>query len=248
MVSHNEILPLMSASTPEDHSTEDHPPEDHGRLDAAIDAEPMAATAEDLGSEVESACESREILPFFHAALGPWPKLSVHKTRIDRQAFEERSLGRQADRREAIVTKLQLQLDANREAGSNPIYAGFEFVPTDETPSVDEAPYVGTFLPLEVAARFPELLLNTTITYDDIYCRDVLAGGTRIVVSPGVFRTLRRNWYRELLESAAACSRNLLALATGRRHDLASSQGQSPRQSECFSAGDFRTGQRRGSW
>ncbi len=192
-------------------------PEDFRRIGEVVDLHRIVSDPEGAGEEAESDAAGQTTLAFFRGVQGLAPDETDHEIRIDRQETEDEDqlLETHADRLKAVVTDVRMQLNVNRESGSSPIYAGFEFVPTNQTPSADESAYVGAFLPLGVAAKFPELLLSTTITFDEVYCSDKLPRGMRVVVRPGVFRTLGRNRFTDVFGSAIALCLYLLAMGGG---------------------------------
>jgi len=92
-----------------------------------------------------------------------------------------------------LMAKEQLKFmnQANCDYGDDGLYAGFTFLRIpDEMPSPEEEPYVGTFLPIQIATKYPELLAVQTIDCDDVMSDQRLRRGTRMVVKPGKFKTL----------------------------------------------------------
>lgn len=79
-------------------------------------------------------------------------------------------------------------ISANRQAGGKGVYSGFRFVRTGGIQlSPEEEPYLGAFLPLKVALKFPRLLSFTTLTYEDVFVNEQLDPKTRTVLRPGRF-------------------------------------------------------------
>jgi hypothetical protein len=71
-------------------------------------------------------------------------------------------------------------------------YAGFMIVGMeDERPSQEDEPYVGAFVPLEVAQQYPDLLVRETLDHEEILSEEKLPRGTRMVVAPGRFKQIR---------------------------------------------------------
>jgi hypothetical protein len=84
------------------------------------------------------------------------------------------------------------QVKENQAYGGEGLYAGFRIIEMeDERPNEEDEPYVGAFVPLEVAQRFPGLILRATVEYEEVLSDDKLPGGTRVVVAPGQFKPLR---------------------------------------------------------
>lgn len=166
---------------------------------------------ETFGDPQDVDPKGHETLPFFGGVPGVAPAETDHEIVIQGADTREPLPDTRGDRLDAVLADIRMQLDVNHEGGSNPIYAGFEFVRTNQAPSPEEGAYVGAFLPLRVAEKFPELLLNSTITHDDVYCSDQLPRGTRVVVRPGVFSTLGRNRFLEIIGSPIAFCLYLLA-------------------------------------
>jgi hypothetical protein len=71
-------------------------------------------------------------------------------------------------------------------------YAGIKLVKVPgEKLTEEEQLYAGTFVPLEVARRHPELLLFEGLDAEDVLVDDRLRKGTRMVIRPGKFKTIR---------------------------------------------------------
>lgn len=86
---------------------------------------------------------------------------------------------------------IKFMRQANRDYGDEGLYAGFMFVRIpDEKPSPTEEPYVGSFLPLQVAEKYPDLLAVETIEYEDVETNQRLRRGTKMVIKPGKFKKL----------------------------------------------------------
>lgn len=76
----------------------------------------------------------------------------------------------------------------NRSYGSKGLFADFRLSACeDESPSAEERPHVGAFVPLEVAARHPELLVWETLESDDVETKPRKG---RVELGPGRFETL----------------------------------------------------------
>lgn len=109
------------------------------------------------------------------------------------------------DQLQAIKEEIRFMVKENRAYGGEGLFAGFRFIEMeDERPNEEDEPYVGAFVPLEVAQRYPDLLLRATVEYEELLSDDKLPGGTRVVVAPGQFKPLR---------SASGCLGLLLILA-----------------------------------
>lgn len=97
-------------------------------------------------------------------------------------------------RRKELATigqEVNFMLQENRRYGSDGLYAGFMFVPLDGVElAAQETQYAGAFLPLQVAARFPDLLAMDTLDVEEVLTEDHLERGTRMVVAPGKFKPL----------------------------------------------------------
>jgi len=91
-------------------------------------------------------------------------------------------------RRSEVRSDLQFMITANEQAGRPGVYSGFRLVRAGTAElSTDEEPYLGAFLPLRVAKRFPQLLDFATLTYDDVFVNEQLDSKTRTVLRPGWF-------------------------------------------------------------
>ena len=107
----------------------------------------------------------------------------------DQQAHERKRRARRLQKRHEIKADLQFMISANREAGGQGVYSGFRFVRAGGNDvSPDEEPYLGAFLPLKVAIKFPRLMAYKTVTYEDVFVNEPLDPATRTVVGPGKFR------------------------------------------------------------
>jgi len=69
----------------------------------------------------------------------------------------------------------------------NVFYAGFRLVRTAIKPTREEEPYVGAFLPLDVAKEHPQLLGLPTLHYQTVYHNEKRKRATRIISAPGMF-------------------------------------------------------------
>lgn len=190
-----------------------YPPEDRLRRGESDDSPPdNAFSLNDLDSPDTSEADT---LPFFAGVRDVPSHETDHELLIDRRAIELSAAEQRAQDLEAIAADLHLMCAVNRDAGENAVYAGFKFVRTAQAPSPEELTYLDAFLPLRVAVKYPELLLNDTIGYDDVYSSDDVPRGTRVVVRPGEFRILGRSRLGEILGSTLACCLYLFAAAVG---------------------------------
>jgi hypothetical protein len=109
-------------------------------------------------------------------------------------------------------------ISANRQAGGRGVYSGFRFVRAGGIElSPDEEPYLGAFLPLNVALKYPRLLGFTTLTYEDVFVNEQLDPKTRTVLRPGKFIRYGIVTFVSravsLIKSAAFMAAALIALA-----------------------------------
>lgn len=124
-----------------------------------------------------------------------------------RKAEEKREKQARKDGLKMLKDEIRFMIRENRAYGGKGLYAGFVFIEVeDERPSADDEPYVGAFVPLEVAQQYPELLLRESLEYEEVLSDDKLPGGTRMVVAPGRFEHLR---------SSSGCLSVLLVFAAG---------------------------------
>ena len=123
----------------------------------------------------------------------------------DQQQADRRARhDKRSRKRQEIRADLQFMVAANRQAGGQGVYTGFRFVRTGVDVSPDEESYLGTFLPLDVARKYPNLLAFTTIGYEDVFVNEGIEPGTRMVVGPGQFRPYRGGSFaRQLISSPA---------------------------------------------
>ncbi|HEY3965103.1 MAG TPA: hypothetical protein VGM05_11180 [Planctomycetaceae bacterium] len=104
------------------------------------------------------------------------------------------SLARRKKRRQqvrVIREEIENLLAANRHKGAV-VYAGFRFVQMAKQVSISEQSYLQAFVPLAVARRYPVLLVMQTLDVEEVFGKDWLPPGTRVIVRPGCFRTLKR--------------------------------------------------------
>jgi hypothetical protein len=107
----------------------------------------------------------------------------------DQEAHHRNRRARRSQKRHEIKADLEFMISANRDAGGQGVYSGFRFVRTGGNDvSPDEETYLGAFLPLKVATRFPRLMAFKTITYEDVFVNEPLDPATRTVVGPGKFK------------------------------------------------------------
>lgn len=126
-----------------------------------------------------------------------FPELDIKALKSLQKEKRRRKSGRMSE----IRADLRFMLDANHQAGGQGVYSGFRLVRTRAEPASDEEPYVGTFLPLDVAQDYPELLAFEGLNYEDVYCNEKLPAETRVVVSPGEFKILGESWVTDLSRS-----------------------------------------------
>ncbi|HEY2252807.1 MAG TPA: hypothetical protein VGH74_17165 [Planctomycetaceae bacterium] len=115
-------------------------------------------------------------------------KANVQAGEVEQQAASRKKRSGRSSRRHEIKSDLQFMISANREAGGRGVYSGFRFVRAGGIElSPDEEPYLGAFLPLKVALKYPRLLKFTTLTYEDVFVNEHLDPKTRTVRRPGRF-------------------------------------------------------------
>ncbi len=90
-----------------------------------------------------------------------------------------------------IREEIENLLAANRHEGAV-VYAGFRFVQMAKQISSSEQPCLDAFVPLAVARRYPMLLVMQTLDVEEVFGKDWLPPGTRVIVRPGRFRILKR--------------------------------------------------------
>ena len=73
------------------------------------------------------------------------------------------------------------------------IYAGFRLIRGVATPFAEEEPYIGAFLPLDLAQEYPHLFGLPTLHYQPVYANEKLPLATMIIVAPGVLDELTVN-------------------------------------------------------
>jgi hypothetical protein len=118
-------------------------------------------------------------------------KVAERAIATQRKAEEKREKKAKKDQLRTIKDDIQFMVRENRAYGDDGLYAGFVFVRIeDERPSEDDTPYVGAFVPLEVAQKYPEVLLRHTLDYDEVLSEAKLRRGTKVVVAPGRFKRL----------------------------------------------------------
>jgi hypothetical protein len=108
---------------------------------------------------------------------------------------------RKSDRMAEVRADLRFMLDANYQAGGGGVYSGFRLVRTRVDPSPAEEPYVGAFLPLDVAQVYPELLAFDGLTYEDVYSNEELPRGMPVVIGPDHFKIHGESWIASLRRS-----------------------------------------------
>lgn len=125
---------------------------------------------------------------------------------LEQRDYErDRAKKNERDRRAGNDETLRHMLRENKAYGGEGLYAGFRFVELEEEkPNQKEAPYAGAFLPIQVAAKYPELLDVETLEIEEVMVDDRLPKGTPMVVGPGRFRPVG---------SRAGCFGVVLALA-----------------------------------
>jgi len=107
---------------------------------------------------------------------------------LEQQASPRKKRSARSSRRHEIKSDLQFMISANRQAGGPGVYSGFRLVRAGGIElSPDEEPYLGAFLPLKVAIKFPRLLAFATLTYEDVFVNEQLDSKTRTVLRPGRF-------------------------------------------------------------
>jgi hypothetical protein len=121
---------------------------------------------------------------------------------------------KRSQKRREIRADLQFMVAANRQAGGQGVYAGFRFVRTGIEVAPDEEPYLGTFLPLNVALKNTNLMAFTSLAYEDVFINEEIAPGTRMVVGLGQFRPYRSgSLVSQLTSPGAILAYALLAAA-----------------------------------
>ncbi|HEY3967689.1 MAG TPA: hypothetical protein VGM05_24215 [Planctomycetaceae bacterium] len=106
------------------------------------------------------------------------------------RVLEELPAVRRRRRRRALEMELAVMIAANDDARPAGVYSGFHLVCTGGEPLASEQSYVGTFLPLRTARKFPELLAFESVAYNSAHCDEILPVGTRIIIRPGLFYEL----------------------------------------------------------
>ncbi|WP_145276884.1 hypothetical protein [Tautonia plasticadhaerens] len=128
---------------------------------------------------------------------------------ITKQRKSEEKRGKQAmnAQLQPIKEEIRFMVRENRAYGGQGLFAGFQFVAIeDERPGEDDEPYIGAFVPLQVAEKHPEILLRDALDYEEVLSESKLPRGTRVVVAPGQFKALH---------SSLGCLGSFLVLATG---------------------------------
>ena len=111
---------------------------------------------------------------------------------LEQQVDQQKRRTKRSQKRQQISADLRFMVSANSQAGGQGVYAGFRFVRASGIDvSPDEELYLGTFLPLNVAAKYPWLMAFKTVVYEDVFVNEQLDPGTRTVVRPGKFRRYR---------------------------------------------------------
>lgn len=106
----------------------------------------------------------------------------------ERDERKRREKQRRRDDLAAAKSQIRFMLRENKSYGGEGLYAGFLFVEVeDEEPSQHDALYVGAFLPLNVAADYPELLTLETVEAEELMVDDKIPAGARTVTEPGRF-------------------------------------------------------------
>lgn len=155
------------------------------RYDGAT--EPQKKLARKLGISFTNDISKGELADLLSDAKGE-PRFQGGETVAQRQKKQKK---RAKDRLKMAKEQIRFMNQANRDYGGEGIFAGFRFsrLP-DRQPSPEEQPYVGTFLPIQVASKYPHLLSVETIDYDDVMCDQRLKRGAKMVVKPGKFKKL----------------------------------------------------------
>ncbi len=166
-----EFAEVMPSPPPQDQSEQIGPRREDDSSPA--DFESVRAPKETLDSQTEIT-----------VADGAGPEVAL----ADQSAASKKRSGGRSSKRQEIRSELLFMMSANREAGGAGVYSGFRFVRSGAAEmNADEAPYLGAFLPLRVAAKYPGLLAFKTISYEDVFANEQLPGATRTVVRPGKF-------------------------------------------------------------
>jgi hypothetical protein len=116
---------------------------------------------------------------------------------IDRmRREEERDKKKQGKRKfAAIKAQIRSMIRENKAYGEEGLYAGFRFEAIDEDEiDEEERPYLGAFVPLDVAAKYPEILLKETLDLEEMLCDDKVPVGTKKIVGPGQY-TIIGAWF-----------------------------------------------------
>jgi hypothetical protein len=87
----------------------------------------------------------------------------------------------------ADVDIMILKNREERRSTGRDFYAGYRLLRTAAEPVPEELPYVGAFLPLDVAHRHSELLGLPTLHYQTVYRDEKLPRATKIIGAPGKF-------------------------------------------------------------
>jgi hypothetical protein len=123
------------------------------------------------------------------------------------KAEEKREKQARKDRLQTLKEEIRFMVRENRAYGGEGLYAGFRLVEVeDERPSEADEPYLGAFVPLEVAEEHPDILLPETLDYEEVLSDEKLPRGTQVVVAPGRLKPLR---------SSSGCLGLLLVVVAG---------------------------------
>jgi hypothetical protein len=99
---------------------------------------------------------------------------------------ESRRLARIRDNQADVNIMIAKNKEELRSTGRR-FYAGFRLVKTAVKPTPEEEPYIGAFLPLDVAKEHPQLLGLPTLHYQTVYHNEKRKRAIRIIAAPGVF-------------------------------------------------------------
>ena len=88
---------------------------------------------------------------------------------------------------EASYVRSLIEENKQADGDESIMCCGFVFVPIEgELPRAKERPYIGSFLPIDVAEKHPELLATESIEAEEVYPGDrLLKKATRIVSASG---------------------------------------------------------------
>lgn len=151
------------------------------------------AYLKDLGYEGLHPTSSWQASVAIDAMLASKDSKSAERAILRKQKEERgRHEGFRKQQLQSVKNEIRFMIRQNKECGEGTLFLGFRFSALDdEQPSPDDAPYVGAFVPLEVAAQYPEILLRESLDCEEVLGEDTPPEGTKVVVAPGRFERLK---------------------------------------------------------